>query len=181
MFIPLFIYSFVSIYFCLCPPRLTIIMNFDISIVAYVAQTTWPKTYQPLWIMRLMYQACKSIFKNINIGCLGSYFVVWHLKPKRIAIIVSCRHNASKIAELPQRFLKQGRHLQVGEVSFRSFLFWFFFFFLCIHVIDLYEIIEIRQKSCPTKSLLHMTYMLVYLRTKRKQVKELIARGTKGS
>ena len=71
----------------------------------------------------------KSIFKNINIGCLGSYFVVWHLKPKRIAIIISCRHNASKIAELPQRFLKQGRHLQVGEVSFRSFLFWFFFFF----------------------------------------------------
>ena len=123
----------------------------------------------------------KSIFKNINIGCLGSYFVVWHLKTKRIAIIISFRHNASKIAELPQRFLKQGRHLQVGEVSFRSFFFLFFFVFLRIHVIDLYEFMEIRQKSCPTKSLLHMTYMLVYLRTKRRQLKELIARGTKDS
>ena len=48
LFIYLFIYLFVNIYFCLCPPGLTIIMNFDISIVAYVAQTTWPKTYQPL-------------------------------------------------------------------------------------------------------------------------------------
>ena len=76
-----------------------------------------------------------------------------------------CRHNASKIAELPQGFLKQGRQVQVGVVSFRSFFFTFtftftllirkggnhraditiariyyrlfFFFFFCIHVIDL--------------------------------------------
>ena len=40
-----------------------------------------------------------------------------------------CRHNASKIAELPQGFLKQGRQVQVGVVSFRSFFFFFFFFF----------------------------------------------------
>ena len=38
-----------------------------------------------------------------------------------------CRHNASKIAELPQGFLKQGRQVQVGVVSFRSFFFTFTF------------------------------------------------------
>ena len=48
MVFPLFIYLFEKkMFFRLCPPGLTIMMNFDISIVAYVVQTTWPKTYKP--------------------------------------------------------------------------------------------------------------------------------------
>ena len=67
--------------------------------------------------------------------------------------------------------------MQVRGVRFRSFLFYFIFlvFFFSIHVIDLYEILEMCQKSCPMKSLLHMIYIyiLVCLRIKRKQVKNL--------
>ena len=50
-------------------------MNFNISIVAYVVQTTWPKTYKPA-LNNEAYVLGKSIFKNINIGCVGSYFVI---------------------------------------------------------------------------------------------------------
>ena len=61
--------------------------------------------------------------------------------------------------------------MQVGSVSFAA---WFFCLCVCffrIHVIDIWKVLEIRQKSCPTKILLHMIYTLVYLRTKMKQVK----------
>ena len=38
--------------------------------------------------------------------------------------------------------------------------------FFRINVIDLWKILEIRQISCPTKILLHIIYILVYLRKK---------------
>ena len=43
-----FIYLFEKKKIRLCPPGLTIMMNFDISIVAYVVQTTLPKMFKLL-------------------------------------------------------------------------------------------------------------------------------------
>ena len=52
----------------------------------------------------------------------------------------------------------QGRHMVEGRK--------FSQLFFRINVIDLWKILEIRQISCPTKILLHIIYILVYLRKK---------------